>query len=246
MLLTFLYHGINKGRYATVKEMIEKHLTYLSSRYNIVVPGDKLSFFKLNICLTFDDAYFDFYAHIFPLLKKFNIKAVLAVPIKFIQEKTDLKDSVRLSIPSYYAMKEKKNLKKVPFCTWEELKEMSDSEHVVIASHSFTHVNLMQENLNLHREIVESKNFIEKKLGKNISTFVYPLGKFNEKVHKMVKKHYRYAMRIGSAWNFSWQNFSGIIYRVISDGISRVDEHIRFPCFFSYLWFYLLNSVRKR
>lgn len=58
MLLTFLYHRINEGKYANNPKLFEEHLKYLSSRYNIVLPGDKLSFFKLNISLTFDDGFF--------------------------------------------------------------------------------------------------------------------------------------------------------------------------------------------
>ena len=79
MLLTFLYHRIGKDKYSNSIEMIESNLSYLAKKYKIVVPGDKLSVFKINICLTFDDAYFDFYHYIFPILKKLISLAIFSI-----------------------------------------------------------------------------------------------------------------------------------------------------------------------
>ena len=232
MLLTFLYHNVNRRKYSNSLEILQKQFLYFSKRYNIVVPGDPLKPFKLNICLTFDDAYFSFYHFIFPLLKKLKIKALLAIPVRFIENSSPSK-SREMEINQTY-------------CTWEEIKEMSDSGLVSIASHSYNHKNLLEKNIDLKKEIIESKLLIEKKIKKEVNTFVYPFGKFNKNIHNLVKKNYKYIMRIGSSFNLGWHNMNNIIYRINSDNLKRIDEHLKFYKNFSYSWFYLLNTFRGR
>ena len=246
MLLTFLYHRVNNGKYATNKDIMKKHLIYLSQNYKIVTPSDRISPFKLNLCLSFDDGYFDFYKYVFPILKELNIKALLAIPIRYILESTNIDHNTRLSVAYHDAMKGDVFIKKAPFCTWQEIKEMVDSNLVEIASHSYSHKNLLEKDIDLDNEIITSKKILEEKLKIQINTFVYPLGKFNKEIHNAVKKHYKYAMRIGSAINFSWQNITKITYRIISDNITKENEHFTLKRFISYFWFFFLNTFRKR
>lgn len=168
--------------------MIEEHLKYIAKNYNIVLPGDKTNPFKINVCLTFDDGFYDFYHFVFPILKKLNIKALLAIPIKYILEDTNLSPDLRLSVNYKEATKENNFKNKAPFCTWKEIIEMQNSNLVKIASHSYSHQNLTNENIDLDFEIIESKKILEKILKTEIDIFVYPLGKFNEKIHKKVKE----------------------------------------------------------
>ncbi len=240
MLVTFLYHRIKNGKNANTEKNIEEHFEYLAKKYNIILPGEKVSLFKTNVCLTFDDGYFDFYHFVFPLLKKFNIKAQLAVPVKFIENSTSLDPKIRLSFS------ENHSLNKGLFCTWKELKEMSDSGFVSIASHSYSHRNLLEKDIDLNLEIIQSKKILEDKLKKEVTTFVYPLGKFDEKIHHITLKHYKYAMRIGSTFNLSWKNLNNICYRIISDNLKSCNENIKPRAFISYIWFYLLNTFRGR
>jgi peptidoglycan/xylan/chitin deacetylase (PgdA/CDA1 family) len=247
MLLTFLYHHVGEeGKYSNSTKMVENHLSLLAKKFNIVVPGDRLPLFKVNICLTFDDAFFDFYHFVFPLLKELNIKAVLAVPVKYIQNSTLLSPEERLALFHHEATLEGVYQKKVPFCTWQELDEMAKSNLVEIACHSFSHKNLLDASLDLEQEIVESKKVLEKMLNRDIHTFIYPLGKFNKEIHQLVRKHYRYTMRIGSTLNFNWQNMNKITYRIIGDNLKTADELLKPYYFLSYLWIYLLNTLRGR
>ena len=246
MILTFLYHRIGNSKYSNSIEMLEKHLSYLKKKYNIVLPGETSAPIQVNICLSFDDAYFDFYHFVFPLLKKLNIKALLAVPVKYILESTTVDPDVRLSVPHKMATDDNIYKSFAPFCTWKELNEMAKSGLVQIACHSFSHKNLLLKELDLKLEIIESKKILENKLNLKISTFVYPLGKFNRKIHKLTKKHYIYAMRIGSSFNLSWQNINKIGYRINSDNLKSIDQNLKFSKMASYLWFYFLNVVRGR
>ncbi len=246
MMLAFLYHRVGDGKYANPYEMMERHLAGIARRYRTVWPGESLSPFRLDICLTFDDATYDFYRFVFPLLKKYNLKALLAVPVSFIQDRSDLDPAVRLGVPYSAAMKGDTYRTHAPFCTWAEINEMVQSRHVQIASHSFHHQNMLSSGLDLDLEIGGSKRVLEEKLRVPVRTFVYPLGKFNRRIHKRVKRHYEFAMRIGTAWNTSWQNQTGIIYRIISDNMQTADQMFSFKRKISYLWFYLINSIRRR
>lgn len=245
MILTFSYHRINSDKYSNTEKILKDHLTHIAKNYKVVLPKDKLNPFKLNICLSFDDAFYDFYKYVFPLLKKLKIKAILAVPIKYILESTQIEDDIRLNVPYKDAMKGDIYKTKASFCTWEELKEMVESKIVEIASHSYNHVNLT-ESKDLNLEIIKSKKILEEKLKTEITTFVYPMGKFNKKIHKLVKEHYKYAMRLGSAINFSWQNISSITYRIISDNLKTKNENLKLKNYISYFWFFFLNTFRRR
>ena len=126
MLISTMYHHINSDKYSNTLDIFINHLKYIKSNYNIVLPNDKISY--NSICLTFDDAFFDFYYYIFPLLKKFNIKVILGVPVKYILEDTLVSYNHRLSINHDDTYNNKES-----FCTYKELKEMVDSKLVYIA-----------------------------------------------------------------------------------------------------------------
>ena len=76
--------------------------------------------------LTVDDGYADFYANVFPILKAYRIPAVLAVVGRWIENGPDPEDS---RTDPFYARQQ--------FVTWEQVREMSDSGLVEIASHSY-------------------------------------------------------------------------------------------------------------
>ena len=165
MLIVLSYHRCVGTKYATPLPLLEKQLAFFKKNYSVVLPGDPISFNKTQLCLTFDDGYFDFYHHIFPLLTKLQLKCVLAVPAGLINEQTILPTTERLKAP----INDKKAL-----CTWAELKAMAQTPFVQIASHAYSHQNLLQKNLNLDLEINYSKELLENKLNRPITTFVYP------------------------------------------------------------------------
>lgn len=206
MLLALMYHRIGTGKHANSLSMLRSHLAYLKDHYPIVLPGDPLKTKSLSICLTFDDATFDFYHYVFPLLQEMGLRAVLGVPVRYILEKTSLTPKERLAIPYPLMMQDGFFDQKAPFCTWEELREVVESGYVEIASHSFSHANLSFSFVNLEREVVFSKKILEDHLPQAISTFIYPFGRFTSEAHAYVSKIYPYAFRIGSAMNLGWNS----------------------------------------
>ena len=75
------------------------------------------------VILTIDDGKLGVYKNAFPLLQKYNMKAVLAVIGTEIHAASEAPDQ-RSENPA-------------PYCTWTELAEMSASGHMEIASHSY-------------------------------------------------------------------------------------------------------------
>lgn len=215
MLFVLMYHRIgHHGKHSNTLQTFRDHLTYLK-HYPTLLPGEKCSFFKPSICLTFDDAYYDFYHFVYPLLKEFKMKAILGVPARYILDHTSRTASERLSVPYTLAMQDGVFDTQAPFCTWKEIKEMSESGYVHIASHAYMHCNLTFKFVDLEREIVLSKKIIEDQLNQSIDSFIYPFGRTNRKVHDFVSKHYRYTFRIGSGLNFCWHNKP--LFRIIAD-----------------------------
>lgn len=223
MFNVIMYHHINSDDLplSNSESMMDLHLKLISERYTTVFPGEE----AINpICLTFDDAYYDFYHYVFPLLTKYNLKALLAVPSAYILEKTDLSPEVRLSL-KHHEIYEGDNYKTfAPFCTYAELREMVQSSHVIIASHSMNHVNLSEEGIDLEREIFGSKVALEERLGFRVNSFVLPYGKYNEAAVALAGEHYSYVFRIGNALNPTWKGIGGLIYRIKGDNLQTPDE----------------------
>ncbi|MDP1784343.1 MAG: polysaccharide deacetylase family protein [Sulfuricurvum sp.] len=225
MLPVVMYHHINSDDLplSNSDAMMEAHLRLISERYTTIFPGEPIV--SRSLCLTFDDAYYDFYYYVFPLLKKFNLKALLAVPTAFILDETDVEPLQRLSLKHHEIYKNHKAF--APFCTYAELREMVQSGHVEIASHSMNHVNLTEDGVDLDREVFGSKVILEEKLGYRVDSFVLPYGKYNDAVVALAREHYAYVFRIGNAFNPSWDGIGGLIYRIKGDGLKTPNELFR-------------------
>lgn len=214
-LLVLMYHKIFEPTSPHFIEKFEAHLAYLTKHFPIVFPGDKLDPNRLNICLTFDDAYYDFYSHVFPLLQRYQAKAILAVPTKYILDSTEIDAQTRLAVPYPTGMDNTLYQSHAPFCTVEELKMMANSAHVKLASHSHSHLHLARElkcQQDFEREIILSKHILEHKTQSPVSSFVYPYGNFSRTLDKKIQEIYPHTFRIGSALNHSWKR--PLLYRI--------------------------------
>ncbi|HXE96131.1 MAG TPA: polysaccharide deacetylase family protein [Dongiaceae bacterium] len=247
MLICPLYHRVNKEVYSNSLEIMDAHLRHIAGHCHVVLPGEPLSGQKLNVCLTFDDAFFDFYHLVFPLLKKYSLRAVLAVPAQYILDDTAVPVDVRLSVPHEESHHDGVYQLKAPYCTWKELKEMSESGLVSIASHSYSHSAIRSDgSVDLDLELSRSKQILEEKLGITVRTFVYPYGTYDKGACQAVKRNYEFAMRIGNAVNFSWCNTTGVTYRVNADGMTDPYELFGTGNMIGYYWKLFTNIIRKK
>lgn len=243
-VLTLMFHRVDAPQLGCAPEQFARYLQYLIQHFPIVLPGEKLNA-PLSIFLTFDDAYYDFYHYVYPLLRQHNIKALLAVPTQYITASTQLEPKQRLQLPSYEFM-EASYQDKAPLCTWQELKEMHDSGHVLMANHSHSHANLANDDIDFEKEILTSKQILEQQLNTTINYFVYPYGKMTRALHKMVCQNYQFALRIGGAINYHWDYQNQHIYRVTADHLWTQGKPITSALIYQLSFKYWLNRLRKK
>jgi len=238
LLISVMYHHLNSDKCSNNIAIFEKHLKYIKANFTTIFPGEKVV--KNSICLTFDDAYADFYFLVFPLLKKYNLKSLLAIPSKYILYDTKELPKNRMNFlhNDLFA-----NYKKATFCTYKELKELKDSGLVVFASHSHSHINLLEENVDLNLELKVSKEILEEKLGVKIDSFVFPFGKYNKEIVKQAQKWYKYNFRIGNAIHKDFSGINGAIYRVDGDGLKSADDIFKFSKILKYRFKGLLKNL---
>jgi peptidoglycan/xylan/chitin deacetylase (PgdA/CDA1 family) len=227
MLMSLMFHHANSDKYSNSDYVLSNFFEYISTRYNVIYPNEyKKSIHRIEVSLVFDDAYYDFYYYVYPLLIKYNLKATLAVPVRYIVEKTKSSSIDRLSL-KHDAMMTKFDHQNTPFCTWTEISEMVDSGNVEVASHGYNHVKLTNLKLSeLLFELKTSKEIIEDRLDASCDTFVYPYGVYNKNVLQEVNKIYKYNIAIGGMYNFGILNDP--IYRIYADDMEKGHEIFSF------------------
>lgn len=173
--VVFMYHHIKPASqnkegedisFTITPETFEEQVKYLISKGYTFIGLEDLSSnnFKKPLMITFDDGYLDNYKYVFPILKKYNIKAVIFL------------------IAGQIGINPK-------LMSWEQIYEMQKSGLVSFGSHGMNHKNIrrMEEHQAL-QELKESKKLLEAKLGHSISAFCYPYGAGGneERVRKLV------------------------------------------------------------
>lgn len=124
---------------------------------------DKNSLNPKSVILTFDDGYRDFYTDVLPILKRYQVKAVVYVVPNFFDKPNNL-------------------------TTWQ-LKEIIQSGLVEIGAHTMDHSYLTGLDFKkAEYEIVESKKYLEKNFNIPVNTFAYPYGAFDNTTIDIVKK----------------------------------------------------------
>jgi len=127
------------------------------------IISEKTKISSQSVVLTFDDGYEDFYSVVFPLLKKYQLKATIYLIYDFIGRKG--------------------------FLTKQEVEEIVKSGLVEIGSHTLNHYYLKYLPTSTQRkQISESKKKIEDDFGIKVSTFAYPYGAFSQETINLVKE----------------------------------------------------------
>jgi peptidoglycan/xylan/chitin deacetylase (PgdA/CDA1 family) len=129
------------------------------------------------IVLTFDDGYEGHYTYVFDLMKRYNYPAVFSIYTK----------GVGVNTGDASAIEQQRGR---PHLSWEHLKEMVANPLVEIASHSVTHPLDLRKMTDeqVRRELKDSKETLESKLGISIEYFVYPVGKNDERIRRLVRE----------------------------------------------------------
>ena len=177
-----MYHAVGDTPFAGgITELfvkpanLEAQLQYIKNNgYSAIWFEDlpNLANYSKPVILTFDDGYRDNYTLLFPLLKKYNIKATIFI------------------FP--YTIGTNKN-----FLTWDMVKEMSDSGLVSFQSHTMSHSDLDQLDEETQRwELAESQRVITAKTGKQCCVLCFPTGKYNSTTLKLAQQYYLFSIKM--------------------------------------------------
>lgn len=124
-----------------------------------ITPADK------RVILSFDDGYADFYAYVFPLLKKYHVKATLYI----------ITDVLGTS----------------DYLTADQVRELARSGLVEIGDHTLTHPDLPTLSpAQQAAQILESKKKLEAIIGGPVATFAYPFGHYNDESIRLAGSGY--------------------------------------------------------
>ena len=135
------------------------------------------------VLLTFDDAFENFYHVAFPMLRELGLRALLFVPVGFVEREqgSPLQGAETL-----------------PPMSWDQLREVRASGAVEIGSHSWTHPDLRRlEGKALRRELVDSRDHLQEKLGAAVRAFCYPRALWSRRVEAEVGEVYDFAFVAG-------------------------------------------------
>ena len=143
-----------------IKFLLSNGYTFISFEELNDANNGKISFPEKPILVTFDDGYYSNYEYIFPILKKYNIKASIFVVTDKIGKEIDGKK----------------------YLTWEQCAEMQNSGLLEIYSHSKRHLFYDKFPVRMVLDDVkESYKIIEEKLGtKDLKVFAYPYGAYTK------------------------------------------------------------------
>lgn len=182
-----MYHYVaesGSGDYCITPDALENDLRYLNENNYTAISTSDLTNFVYNgvplpenpILLTFDDGYYNNYAVVWPLLEKYDMKAVLSV----IGSYTDTWSKPDAGLSLRYG-----------HCTWGQLAELAASDNWEIASHTYNlhefdkgrqgcRINV-GEDVGEYKQLLKSdllalQNALYAQTGSAPSCFTYPFG----------------------------------------------------------------------
>jgi len=175
-LRVLMYHNISEENF----ENFEKQILYLKKNWKFISPRKFKSIIKKknhingrNLLITFDDGFKSNYLIAKKILKKYKIKGIFFIPLKFIllkntkQKINFIKNNLKLNQIS----KDMANM------DLNDLKYLNKNGHE-IGSHTYSHKNLKNiRNKNiLKNEIYKKNQLLEKKVNIKFKSFAFNFG----------------------------------------------------------------------
>lgn len=183
-----MYHGLLKdkryhNKFFISPKQFENDLKYFKeNNYTPIFIKDLIAYVDSGatlpekpILITFDDGFYNTYVYAYPLLREYNMKAVISI----IGELTDKSTLIKDENPAY------------SYLTWDRVKELSTSGLIEIQNHSYDmHDNdhnrrgamqkpgesLEQYRLALEEDVGHFQDKIFEMTGERPTAFTYPYG----------------------------------------------------------------------
>ena len=148
----FLYHQVNPISSNVSPEMFEEHLKIIK-KYNMetitISEYYNNNINKNSMLLTFDDGYYDNFKYVFPLLKKYNMKATIFLNTLYIMDKREnepeIKDNNTINLEAMKKYIENGKATINQYMSWEEIKQMYYSGLIDFQAHSHKHMAIFTD-----------------------------------------------------------------------------------------------------
>ena len=163
----FNYINTKEGFEENIEYLLNEGYTFISFEELNDAYNNKITLPDKSIMITFDDGYKSNYNLIYPILKKYNVKASIFVVTDNIGKEIDGKT----------------------YLTWEECKAMESSGLVKIYSHSKRHIFYDKFSpRTIYDDVKKSYEEIEKHLGeRDLKVFAYPYGAYTKETVWVLK-----------------------------------------------------------
>ena len=245
-LKILIYHDIAYNDFNKFEEQIE----YINRYYGFIRPDDlqdiltgQMKYSGTRVLLTFDDGFKSNVLLAENILNPLGIKAIFFIPPDFINKKS--RDAQRIFIAgniykNHFSPKEISDDWEP--MSWHDLKRLVNQGHT-IGAHTLNHRRLtdFKSKDELTREIIESGDMLQKKLGSNIDHFSYPFGDIKSidlKSMKIIKERYKYCYSGIRGIN----HFNSNPYAILRDQVSLDDP----PAYFRLILENVLALMYKK
>jgi len=200
ILPIIMYHNISKkaslvNQYCVLEKNFEKDLKYIKSHgYNCISTEELIDYVynkkKLPenpFMITFDDGYESFYEYAYPLLKKYDMKAVMSI----VGSYTDLFTTTKDHNIDYSHL------------TWKQVNELNNTDFIEIQNHTYNMHEITSKRKGagkakgesfeqfknvLKKDTEKLNNLILNYTGKKCTMFTYPYGNIAEKSVDILKE----------------------------------------------------------
>ncbi len=172
-----MYHRFNENEYPSTNirmNMFKDQMNMIKNlNYNFYSPEIFVKEFnkpktEKKILITIDDGFKSFYNEAWPYLKKNKIPFILFVSTEPVGKKG--------------------------YMTWDEIKEVEESEFGFIGHHSHTHKYLIDmKNEEFEKDIQTASRIFKKKLGYVPEIFSYPFGEYSLYMKNYISKNFKVA-----------------------------------------------------
>ncbi|MBP1756844.1 MAG: polysaccharide deacetylase [Firmicutes bacterium] len=193
-----MYHQVkntNLGKDVISPYEFESDLKYLKDNNYTTITMEQLIKYVYEdeelppnpIILSFDDGYLSTYRYVYPLLQEYDMKIVLSIIGKSIDDFSKVSD----------------NHIEYAYITWDQVQEMGRSGNVEVQNHTYNLHKVKNGRYGCYQKVDESLMDYEQLLTEDISklqvkideltdkapnTFTYPYGKYNDNTETVIKK----------------------------------------------------------
>ena len=245
-----ILHDVKPSQFRILKDLLKE----LQNSHIFINPSDLHSiesnsrnWSRHRLMLTFDDGFYSNFLVAKEVLDPLNIKAIFFISTDFIDsaDKNNYQKFIKNNLYNGFIPKDLNLDEAIPM-NWDNINSLNCKGHM-IGSHTKKHLKLseVKDDKILHQEIIESGDYIEKKIGAEVQQFAFPFGdikSINKRSLEIAGSRYKYIFSGIRGSNSYKTNF-----KVIRRDNVNLDDTIlynRFIC--DGGWSFLYSKKRKK